>query len=183
MNTKNHTLLALVAAAKRGESNAREALYYQYCKAMFNLSIRMCGNEADAHDIMQEGFITAFEKIEQLKDENAFGGWLKRIMISQCIAWSKQRNKYTALVSEDDGRAEEKDESWWDTISMAQLHEAIKKLPDGCRQVFVLYAVEDYSHQQVADELGVTTGTSKSQYSRAKGLLQQILLKKMAANG
>jgi RNA polymerase sigma factor (sigma-70 family) len=143
----------------------------------------MCGNEADAHDVLQDGFITAFEKIHQLKDAELFGGWLKRIVISKCITRSKQRNRYTALVIEDDGRANEIEESWWDTISMVELHEAIKKLPEGCRQVFVLYAVEDYSHQQVADELGINSGTSKSQYNRAKGLLQQILLKKMAANG
>ena len=143
----------------------------------------MCGNEADAHDLLQDGFITAFEKMHQLKEPKLFGGWLKRIMVNQCIAFSKYRNMYGGLVVAEDESSDETDENWWETISMAELHQAIKKLPEGCRQIFVLYVIEDYSHQQIADELGLSTGTSKSQYNRAKKLLRQILLKKMASNG
>ena len=143
----------------------------------------MCGNEADAHDAMQDGFITAFRKIYQLKDPNTFGGWLKRIIINQCIAQAKKRFVYTQLEAPVIDLAHETDESWWSSITMVQIHEAIKQLPDGCRQIFVLYAVEDYTHQEIADELQISTGTSKSQYSRARLLLQQIILKKMVANG
>ena len=143
----------------------------------------MCGNEDDAHDLLQDGFITAFEKIHQLKEPSMFGGWLKRIMINRCIAHSKHRNSHGGLVVAEVEAPDETEDEWWNTISMAELHHAIKKLPEGCRQIFVLYAIEDYTHQQIADELGLSTGTSKSQYNRAKKLLQQMLLKKMAANG
>jgi RNA polymerase sigma-70 factor (ECF subfamily) len=143
----------------------------------------MCGNDADAHDLLQDGFITAFQKMHQLKEPEMFGGWLKRIMINNCIAHSKHRNIYGGLVVAEAEAQDESEEDWWDTISMAELHQAIKKLPEGCRQIFVLYAIEDYSHQQIADELGLSMGTSKSQYSRAKRLLQGILLRKMASNG
>ena len=183
MNSKDHTLLTLVNSARKGELSAQEALYHRYCKAMYNLCIRMCGNEADAHDLLQDGFITAFEKMHQLKEPEMFGGWLKRIMINQCIAHSKRRNIYGGLVVVESEVSNETEENWWETISMGELHETIKKLPEGCRQIFVLYAIEDYTHQQIADELGLSTGTSKSQYNRAKQLLQKILLKKMASNG
>lgn len=143
----------------------------------------MCSNEADAHDLLQDGFITAFEKMHQLKEAELFGGWLKRIMINRCIAHSKYRNTYGGLVVAEAETPEEIEEDWWDTISMAELHHAIKQLPEGCRQIFVLYAIENYTHQQIADELGLSTGTSKSQYNRAKRLLQGILLKKIASNG
>jgi RNA polymerase sigma factor (sigma-70 family) len=183
LTNKDHTLLTLVNSARKGELSAQEALYHQYCKAMYNLCIRMCGNEADAHDLLQDGFITAFEKMHQLREPEMFGGWLKRIMINRCIAHSKHRNIYGGLIVAVAEPSDETDENWWETISMAELHQAIKKLPEGCRQIFVLYAIEDYTHQRIADELGVSSGTSKSQYSRAKRLLQQILLKKMASNG
>ena len=104
-------------------------------------------------------------------------------MINQCIAHSKHRNMYGGLVVAEDETSDKLEENWWETISMAELHQAIKQLPEGCRQIFVLYAIEDYTHQQIADELGLSTGTSKSQYNRAKKLLRQILLKKMASNG
>ena len=143
----------------------------------------MCGNGADAHDLLQDGFITAFEKMHQLKEPEMFGGWLKRIIINQCIAHSKHRNIYGGLIIAETEQSDIAEENWWETISIADLHHAIKQLPEGCRQIFVLYAIEDYTHQRIADELGLSTGTSKSQYNRAKRLLQQILLKKMASNG
>jgi RNA polymerase sigma-70 factor (ECF subfamily) len=183
LNSKNHTLLTLVKSARKGELPAQEALYYQYCKAMYNLCIRMCGNETDAHDLLQEGFITAFEKLYQLKDAEMFGGWLKRIMINQCIAHSKKKNNFGRVMMVEADPADESNEDRWETISMEELHHAIKQLPEGCRQIFVLYAIEDYTHQQIASELGLSVGTSKSQYNRAKRLLQGILLKKMASNG
>lgn len=183
LNTTEHTLPALVKMAAEGHLTAQEALYRLYGKAMYNVCIRMCGNEQDAHDLLQEGFITAFGKMHQLKDVVTFGGWLKRIVINQCIAHSKRKFVYRELSAPVFELAQETNDDWWATISMAEIHHAIKLLPDGCRQIFVLYAVEDYTHQQIADELQVSTGTSKSQYSRAKQLLQQIILKKMVANG
>lgn len=170
-------------SARKGELSAQEALYYQYCKAMYNLCIRMCGSEADAHDLLQEGFITAFQRLHQLKDAELFGGWLKRIMINQCIAHSKRKNIFGRLLVVENDPPDETSEDRWETITMEELHHAIKQLPEGCRQIFVLNAIEDYTHQQIANELGLSVGTSKSQYNRAKRLLQGLLLKKMASNG
>jgi RNA polymerase sigma factor (sigma-70 family) len=143
----------------------------------------MSGNEDDAHDILQDGFIIALGKINQLREPKMFGGWLKRIVINQCIAHSKQKVVYSELQPPEMEIIHGADESWWTNISMVQIHEAIKQLPEGCRQVFVLHAVEDYTHNEIAHELQINIGTSKSQYSRAKQLLQQIILKKMVANG
>jgi RNA polymerase sigma factor (sigma-70 family) len=183
LSKTDHTLPTLVKSAKEGGLLAQEVLYRQYSKAMYNICIRMCGNEADAHDVLQDGFIAAFGKIHQLKDAGMFGGWLKRIIINQCIAHGKKRFVYSQLLIPAMEVVHNDDEEWWSSISMVQIHEAIKQLPEGCRQVFVLYAIEDYTHGQIAEELQVSIGTSKSQYSRAKQLLQQIIVQKMVANG
>jgi RNA polymerase sigma factor (sigma-70 family) len=183
LSINDHTLPTLIRLAGEGDLPAQEALYRQYCKAMYNICIRMSGNEADAHDILQDGFIIALGKINQLKDPKMFGGWLKRIIINQCITHSKRKIVYSELSPPEMEIIHGSDESWWTNINMAQIHEAIKQLPEGCRQVFVLYAIEDYTHNEIADELQINIGTSKSQYSRAKQLLQQIILKKMVANG
>jgi RNA polymerase sigma factor (sigma-70 family) len=169
--------------AAEGHLPAQETLYRQYCKAMYNVCIRMCGNESDAHDLLQEGFITAFGNIRQLRESSNFGGWLKRIMINKCIAHGKRRFRYDEFSASALELVQDSDEDWWTRISIAQIHDAIKLLPEGCRQIFVLYAVEDYTHQEIAEELQISAGTSKSQYSRAKQLLQQIILKKMVVNG
>ncbi len=183
MNTDNHTLLALIKGAKEGFLPAQEMLYRQYAKAMYNICIRMCGNEDDAHDLLQEGFITAFGKINQLKEAATFGGWLKRIIVNQCIAFSRKKMLFVQLPPAELEIVKGSDETWWNNISIVQIHEAIKLLPEGCRQVFVLFAIENYTHKQIANELQLSEGTSKSQYSRAKQLLQQMILKKMVANG
>ena len=143
----------------------------------------MCGNEEDANDMLQEGFISAFDKIHQLKEAPMFGVWLKRIMINKCILHSKRKVVYSRLLNADIYVAEEADENWWAAISMAQIQDAIKQLPEGCRQFFVIFAIEDYTHNQIAKELQVCAGTSISQYSRAKQLLRQIILKKMVKYG
>jgi RNA polymerase sigma factor (sigma-70 family) len=183
LNIDNYTLQTLVKGAKEGLLPAQEALYMHFCKAMYNVCTRMCSNEYDANDMLQEGFITAFGKIHQLKEAEQFGGWLKRIIINQCIAYSKRKIVFAQLPATELEIVHGTHETWWHTISMPQIHEAIKLLPDGCRQVFVLYAVENYTHKQIAAELQISEGTSKSQYSRAKQLLQQSILKKMVANG
>lgn len=140
---------------------------------MFNICIRMAGNRPDAEDILQEAFILAFKNLRQLKDVHSFGGWLKRIVINECIRHSKKIFHCDAWTAAENDHIDESNIAWWSAISIEMLHNAIKKLPEGCRQVFVLYAMEDFSHKDISTELGIAESTSKSQYHRARQLLKE----------
>ena len=167
------TIQTAVTDAVRGDVDARAWLYQQYAKAMFNICIRMAGNRSDAEDILQEAFILAFKNIHQLKEAEGFSGWLKRIVINECIRHSKKTFYWDDWDEHDKEIADEQLTEWWSSISLEMLHTAIKKLPEGCRQVFVLFAMEDFTHKDIAAEMGISESTSKSQYQRARQLLQQ----------
>lgn len=166
---------ALVASAQKGNAEALKLLYLQYNKAMFNICTRMMGNTADAEDVLQDAFVIAFKSLNQLKDTVQFAGWLKRIVINECIRQGKKRNSWTEWEEENHDTPEEEETSWWNEVTMAEIHAQIKALPDGCRQIFTLYAVENFSHKDIAATMGVSEGTSKSQYHRAKQLLRERL--------
>jgi RNA polymerase sigma factor (sigma-70 family) len=173
----------LVIRARRDDSYARASLYKEYSRAMYNICTRMTGNKQDAEDILHDAFIYAFEHIHQIREPAAFGGWLRKIVIGKCIQLSKTQFK-TVDFDESylEGAAEEQAE-WWTGIAPEQIHEEIKALPNGCRQVFVLYVFENFSHKMIADNLGVSESTSKSQYQRARQLLRERITKRISING
>ena len=133
----------------------------------------------DAEDILQESFITAFNRLGELKNRDAFGSWLKRIVINKCI--SQQRRRKFEFEDIDDYKFEEGselDESMPD-IDPALVHNAIKELPDKGRAVLVLRALEGYKHQEIAEILNISVSTSKTQYSRSLALLNRKLKGKL----
>ncbi|HVZ25854.1 MAG TPA: sigma-70 family RNA polymerase sigma factor [Sediminibacterium sp.] len=169
--------------ACQGDADAQAWLYQQYSKAMFNICMRMAGNRNDAEDILQDVFILAFKNLAQLKEPAHFGGWLKRIVINECI---RQGRKHVNWDTWDESRHEHpptEDLEWWKTIRFELVHEAIKSLPAGCRQVFNLYVIEDFSHKEIAEQLGITESTSKSQYHRARFLLKDKIQQQLAIHG
>jgi RNA polymerase sigma factor (sigma-70 family) len=175
-------LTAVVKQAGQGDEHAQGLLYRQFAKAMFNICTRMTGTIADAEDLLQESFVLAFRNMHQLKSPAHFGGWLKRIVINECIRHSKKKTRWEEL---NEGYQEfpKEDDNWLIEIDIRRVQEEIKKLPDACRTVFNLYVLEDYSHKDIAEALNVTVSTSKSQYHRARQLLKERLLKLQAKNG
>ena len=174
---------AVVKKACKGDAAAQAWLYNQYSKAMFNICIRMSATRNDAEDLLQDAFIIAFNKINQLKDADQFGGWIKRIVINECIKYTK-KNIVVKVVGE--GIAEdiaEEETEWWKIVDMSIIHQEIKALPEGCKQVFNLYVVEDYSHKNISQALNISESTSKSQYHRAKQLLKVRITKYLAVHG
>ncbi len=143
----------------------------------------MTGNRADAEDILQESFILAFKNLRQLKQALLFGGWLKRIVLNECIRFSKRSFYWDDWEDEHNEISDDEMIEWWKMIGVELLHKEIKNLPEGCRQVFVLYAQEDFTHKEVADNLGISESTSKSQYQRARQLLKERITKQMLING
>lgn len=179
MATEIHIQNSIVANAKLGQINALEWLYNNYSTAMFNICCRMLGNKNDAEDVLQDVFVLAFNNLHQLKEAMQFGGWIKRITINECIKFCK-KNNYSKVWNDDyvEDKANSEDELvWWQHLSMPTIINGIKKLPDGCRQIFNLYAIENYGHKEIATLLNITEGTSKSQYHRAKKLLKEQLTK------
>jgi len=183
LNQSNIIQAAVIKKAVTGDGDARAWLYRQYSKAMFNICIRMTGHQSNAEDILQEAFITSFKNLGQLKDPDSFGGWLRRIVVNECIRFSKTKYSLGEWNDEQTAHMTEEPDEWWTTISLEILHKEIKLLPEGCRQVFVLYAMEDHSHRDIASELGISESTSKSQYHRARQLLRQRITQQIAIYG
>ena len=174
---------AVVKKACKGDAAAQAWLYQQYSKAMFNICIRMAATRNDAEDLLQDAFIIAFNKIHQLKEADQFGGWVKRIVVNECIKYTK---KNILVKDVDEGSLEniaEEETEWWTTVDMGIIHNEIKALPEGCKQVFNLYVIEDYSHRDIAQELNISESTSKSQYHRAKNLLKERITKYLEVHG
>lgn len=165
----------LVARAKQGQTEAQRDLYLRYVDAMYNTVIRMAPSAADAEDIVQEAFIKVFQKLDQFKGESTLGAWIKRIMINTTLNFLRRHKRISNLHPEMTDTLPQPAETEVVEIDLHRVHAAIKTLPEGCRLVFNLYLLEGYQHQEIAQILGISESTSKSQYQRARRLLKQQL--------
>lgn len=167
----------LIAALKRGDSRAHKIVYERLSGKMLAVCTRYCGNRADAEEVMLDGFMRVFEKIDQFREDGSFEGWVRRIMVTEALMFLRKSKQWRQELSIDDVVVEP-DYAWADTsLNENDLLRMVNQLPDGYRTVFNLYAIEGYSHNEIADMLGITDGTSKSQLSRARTLLQANLKK------
>ena len=183
MKQENIILAAIVEKASKGDHDAFLWLYNQYNKAMFNICVRMLTNPGDAQDVFQESFVIAFCKLHQLKAPDQFGGWLKKIVINECIKKCKSSINWDELKEEFTESIPNEEMEWWKTVDIQLIHDEIKKLPNGCRQVFTLFVLEDYTHKQIAENLAISESTSKTQYRRARQLLKERIIKQFQING
>ena len=167
------TLDILLKECKRGKSGSQEELYRRFAAAMYGLCMQYANNEEDAQDIMQEGFIKVFTKLDQVKNPAALPGWIRRVMINTAL--EKYRSQ-VILQRVDEVREEHHVDSGndaLDRINCEELVALIQTLTPRYRMVFNLYAIEGYSHQEIGEELGISIGTSKSNLSRARAILQE----------
>jgi RNA polymerase sigma-70 factor (ECF subfamily) len=133
----------------------------------------------DAEDVLQEAFLNVFKKLDAFHGDASIGAWIKRIVINAALNFIR-KNRISYLSLEDKWVEEVAEEQQdYSQVSTTQIHEAIKALPDGCRTVFSLYQLEGYRHREIAEILDITESTSKTQYRRAKNMLQQQLKKKL----
>ena len=182
MDYKN-THRDIIEACKRGNQQAQFNLYRLYSKAMYNICLRMMKNELDAEDMLQNSFIDVFRKLDSFKFESSIGAWIKRIVINNCInSLKKKRLNVQSLEDhpvERNNFVSEDVEEIPVGLSVDMVNQALHLLPDGYRVVFSLYLLEGYDHQEIAEILGVSVATSKSQYSRAKKKLRELLIKEI----
>ena len=175
----------LINRAQKGDQNAYYRLYKQYVQAIYNICLRMVLNQLDAEDIVQETFISAFKNLSSYRGEASFGSWLKKIAINKTLNFlRKKKLRFTYFDDTKkaitEGHVWEENENNLFTIAPEKVHELIKKLPDKARIVLNLYLLEDYKHKEIAEMLGISESTSKSQYLRAKELLREHLKKELA---
>lgn len=168
----------LVQRCREGDAISFKKLYEHYARAMYNTSLRIVNNSAEAEDVLQESFIDAFHNISNFENRSSFGAWLKQIVINKSINQLKKRR--ISLVEMEsagvDNRQEEETpnehEIQW---QVNQVKEAIKQLPAGYRTVLSLYLLEGYDHEEIAEILGVAESTTRTQYIRAKQKLLNII--------
>jgi RNA polymerase sigma-70 factor (ECF subfamily) len=160
----------LINDCKKNDRKAQEQLYRQFAPKMFSICLKYSRNYAEAQDNLQDAFLLIFEKIHQFEFKGSFEGWLKRVVINHIL---QQYRKKRLLSSIDDEIIEEVEVEIDDGISIDFLIKIVQELPDRYRLVFNLNVFENYSHQEIADALGISIGTSKSNLSRAKMILKQ----------
>lgn len=174
-NNFGNNEVKLIRLCKKGDEKAQYQLYRSYSMAMYNIAIRMTGEKETAEDVIQDSFIKAFKELQQLNDEKAFGGWLKRIVINRCI--DEVRKKKFMLSSFDtiSEKHIEITEEVNENIDAELVHHLIKKLPVGAREILVLRALEGYRYVEIANKLNISESTAKTQFFRAKKLLGEMI--------
>jgi len=165
---------ALIRLAQRADSGAFEALYRMHIDRVYGICLRMTGNVAEAEDCAQEAFIQAWNKMDKFRGDSAFSTWLHRIAVNSVLGRirkaKREQDRLTAV-----GDIAPITVTTGDTDELRDLSEAVGRLPEGARNVFILFAVYGYSHDEAGKMLGIATGTSKAQLHRAKRLLAQQL--------
>jgi len=171
------TLEILIEGCMKGDRGSQEELYRQFSAAMYGLCLQYASSEEDAQDILQDGFVKVFKKIEQVRDPKAFPGWIRRLMINTALERYRSRVVMRRLDEEPVTMKEQITEEALEELDAEALVMMIQDLPPRYRLVFNLYAIEGYNHKEIAEKLGISDGTSKSNLSRARAILQEKVKK------
>ncbi len=163
--------MALIEACLENDRKAQKALYYKYKDAMYTLAYRVLGNFDDANDALQDGFIQVFNKLETFRGDSSLGAWIKTIIVRAAYRKLNPRMDFEEIYLIENTELFE----WDDNLTGEELERAILNLSPGYRLVFTLIEIEGYKHDEVANMLGISTGTSKSQLHHARKKLQQEL--------
>ena len=164
----------LIAGCKEGKSWAQKEIFERYSSVMLSVCVRYVTDRETARDILQDGFIKLYTKIDTFSGSGSFAGWVRRIFVTTSLEYLRQNDalKQRASIEEYGNSIPDNDATVLDKISADDLMECIAKLPDGYRTVFNLYAIEGYSHPEIAEMLGINESTSRSQFMRARKILQ-----------
>jgi RNA polymerase sigma factor (sigma-70 family) len=165
----------IIEQSKVADTRAQQQLYQLYAKAMFNICYRMMNNREEAEDMLQESFSEAFLRLDTFRFESSFGAWIKRITVNKCINALKKRKADLVPVEEIPDHSGEEDAQDVTGLSVDVVRQALEKLPEGYRVIFSLYLLEGYDHAEISQIMGISEATSKSQYSRAKQRMKEIL--------
>ena len=167
----------IIKQCKAGDRSAQKVLYDQYSPVLMGICRRYLGKSEDANDVFLEGMFKIFDKIKSYKGDGSFEGWMKRIMVNECLMWIR-KNKKMNLVVEWTQIDQPEPPKIYQKLAMEEMKEIIDELPPGYKTVFNMYVLDGYKHREIAEELGISINTSKSQLILAKKKMQELLKKK-----
>jgi RNA polymerase sigma-70 factor (ECF subfamily) len=165
----------LIQGCIRGDRRIQRELYDRFAPKMYGVCLRYAGNAEEAEDILQEGFIKVFKKISSYRGEGSFEGWVRRIFVNTAIEYYRKKTYLQPITEHEENTVEGKYLSVLDNLAEKDIIKLVQQLSPGYRTVFNMYVVEGYTHKQIAELLGISEGTSKSQLSRAKQILQDMV--------
>ncbi len=165
----------LINGCRRGSHHAQQRLFDLYSSRMYGVCLRYIKNTMQAEDVLVMAFTKVFDRISQFKGEGSFEGWIRRITVNEAL--TALRRSRTMMIETDLERADREPDydQLSDHLEAEDLLKMIEQLPPGYRVVFNMYAIDGYSHREIAEELGISENTSKSQLSRARVYLQKQL--------
>lgn len=166
----------IIKRCKAGNSKAQSDLYHNFASKMYGVCLRYAKDVTEAEDILQEGFIRVFTKIGQFEFKGSFEGWMRRIMVNTALEKFRKNNHLYPVEDMRSFEASEWSEDTISGISTDDLMRIIQELPPRYRMVFNLYAIEGYSHQEIGEMMKISEGTSKSNLSRARIILQKKVI-------
>jgi RNA polymerase sigma-70 factor (ECF subfamily) len=170
----------ILEACKKGNTTAQRQFYERFKDKMFVLCLRYANSREDAEDLLQEGFVTVFRDLRQYTGVGNLEGWVRKVILNVALQQiRKQKNLFQTVELKNVDVEDEQEELIFEEHTAKNLIRLMQQLPAGFRTVLNLYVLEDYSHQQIADELGISVGTSKSQLNRAKKLMKSMIEKSL----
>ena len=171
----------LIEGCVRGESWAQKAMYELYAPAMMSVCQRYVCNRETARDLLHDGFIKLFSKIHAYSGAGLFAGWMRRIFVTVALEHLRRNDvlRHSVNVESIDDQYEESDVSLFEHLTTDDLMACIARLPDKCRTVFNMHAIEGYTHVEIAAELGMNESTSRTHYAKARRLLQKMVMEKV----
>lgn len=166
----------LIRALRGADPKAQRVLYEKFSRKLMSVCLRYVGDRMTAEDILVQGFMKIFDSVSRFREEGSFEGWMRRIMVNEALAYLRQQRRILDNVGIEEATAIP-DYGYADqNLEASEIMEMIGKLPFGYRTVFNLYAIEGFTHQEIAEMLGITESTSKSQLHRARAHLQKMVM-------
>ncbi|GAB3574440.1 RNA polymerase sigma factor [Hymenobacter daeguensis] len=166
---------ALIASCRRYEPAAQRQLYARYAALMLGIARRYTRSQEEAEDILQDAFIKVFTRLQEFRGEGSFEGWMRRIVVNTALNhWQSGQHRRQQMPLDDVPEPFAPDADAFDRLGVAEVLALMEQLPDGCRLVLNLYAIDGYSHGEIAELLGIQESTSKAQLSKARKQLHLL---------
>ena len=165
----------VISGCRKNDRRSQELLYRHFSKKMYAVSISYAGERPMAQDILQESFIKVFKNINQYKNDCSLEGWIRKIVTNTAIDHIRKKKRMDSIEMELDAPRLQVQNHALKIIGFNELTEQVGRLPEGARLVFNLYAIEGYTHKEIAHKLEINEGTSKSQFNRARKLLIEFI--------
>lgn len=165
----------LIQGCINGDRQMQQLLYNKFSSKMYGVCLRYAGNEDDANDLLQEGFIKIFKNLSKFRSEGSFEGWIRRIFVNTSIEHYRKKVKLYNVTEVQEDIIEDNELDALDLLAAKDIIKIVNELSPGYKAVFNMHVIEGYSHKEIAEILGITEGTSKSQLARAKSVLKKLV--------